>query len=49
MMSRVLIYGARQIVKVTRNSDEKFLCGKDMHDIGIIKSNTIGLSLMIEK
>ena len=49
MMSRTLIYGARQIVTVTRSSDEKFLCGKDMHDIGVIKSDTVGLSLMIEK
>lgn len=49
MMSRTLIYGARQIVTVTRSNDEKLLCGKDMHNIGIIKSNEVGLSLMIEK
>jgi hypothetical protein len=49
MMLRTLIHGARQIVTVTRNSNEKFLCGKDMHNIGIIKADTVGLSLMIEK
>ena len=48
-MLRTLIYGARQIVTVTRNRDEKVLCGKDMNNIGSIKSNEIGLSLMIEK
>jgi hypothetical protein len=48
-MLRTLISGARQIVTVTRNSNERFLCGKDMHNIGIIKSNDGGLSLMIEK
>ncbi|CAF3677040.1 unnamed protein product [Rotaria socialis] len=48
MTLRTLIYGARQIVTVTRNNDEKFLCGKDMQAIGIIKSDTVGLSLMIE-
>ncbi len=49
MMLRTLIYGAREIVTVTRKRDEKFLCGKDMHNIGIMKSNLVGLSLMIEK
>lgn len=49
MVSRTLIYGARQIVTVTRNNQEKFLCGKDMKAIGILKSDTTGLSLMIEK
>ena len=49
MISRTLIYGARQIVTVTRNRDERFLCGKDMQAIGIIKSGAVGLSLMIEK
>jgi hypothetical protein len=48
-MSRTLIYGARQIVTVTRTNNERFLCGKDMHDIGILKSDTVGLSIMIEK
>ncbi|CAF0814620.1 unnamed protein product [Rotaria sordida] len=47
-MLRTLIYGARQIVTVTRNNNEKFLCGKDMHAIGVIKSDAGGLSLMIE-
>jgi len=49
MTLRTLIYGAKQIVTVTRSSAEKFLCGKDMHNIGIIKSDAVGLSLMIEK
>jgi hypothetical protein len=49
MTLRTLIYSAKQIVTVTRRSNEKFLCGKDMHHIGIIKSDAIGLSLMIEK
>ncbi len=49
MMLRTLIYGARQIVTVTRSKNEKILCGKDMHNIGIIKSDAGGLSLMIEK
>ena len=49
MTSRTLIYGARQIVTVTRNRNEKLLCGKNMHDIGIIKSDAVGLSLLIEK
>jgi len=49
IMLRTLIYGARQIVTVTRSSNETFLCGKDMQNIGIIKSNDAGLSLMIEK
>lgn len=49
MTLRTLIYGARQIVTVTRSNEEKYLCGKDMHNIGIIKSDTVGLSLMIEK
>ncbi|CAF3683428.1 unnamed protein product [Adineta steineri] len=48
MTLRTLIYGARQIVTVTHNNGEKMLCGKDMHNIGIIKSDTVGLSLMIE-
>ncbi len=48
-MLRTLIFGARQIVTVTRSSNEEFLCGKDMQNIGIIKSNDGGLSLMIEK
>ncbi len=48
-MSRTLIYGAKQIVTITHNRNEKFLCGKDMNNIGIIKSNEGGLSLMIEK
>ncbi|UJR20713.1 hypothetical protein I4U23_023835 [Adineta vaga] len=48
MTLRTLIYGARQIVTVTRGKNEKFLHGKDMHDIGIVKSDTIGLSVMIE-
>jgi len=47
IMLRTLIYGARQIVTVTRSSNETFLCGKDMQNIGIIKSNDAGLSLMI--
>jgi len=49
IMLRTLIHGARQIVTVTWNKDEKFLCGKDMQNIGIIKSNKDDLSLMIEK
>ena len=49
MTLRTLIYGARQIVTVTRSRNEKMLCGKDMHDIGIVKSDAVGLSLMIEK
>jgi hypothetical protein len=49
IMLRTLIYGARQIVTVTRSKNEKVLCGKDMHDIGIMKSDENGLSLMIEK
>ena len=49
MMLRTLIYGARQIVTVTHSKNEKILCGKDMHNIGIIKSDAGGLSLMIEK
>jgi hypothetical protein len=48
-MLRTLIYGAKQIVTITHSRDEKFLCGKDMHNIGIMKSNLVGLSLMIEK
>lgn len=49
MTLRTLIHGARQIVTVTRNNNEKFLCGNEMHNIGIIKSDDVGLSLMIEK
>ena len=49
MIRRVLIHGARQIVTVTRQPEEKYLCGKDMHEIGIIQSNGGGLSLVIEK
>ncbi len=49
IMLRTLIYGAKQIVTITHSRDEKFLCGKDMDNIGIMKSNLVGLSLMIEK
>ena len=48
-MLRTLIYGARQIVTVTRSRDEKLLRGKEMNNIGSIKSSGVGLSLMIEK
>lgn len=49
MTRRILIHGARQIVTVTRRREEKYLCGKDMQEIGIIKANGVGLSLLIEK
>lgn len=48
-MSITLIYGARQIVTVTKKNHELFLTGKDMQNIGIIQADQIGLSIMIEK
>lgn len=48
-MSVTLIYGARQIVTVTKKNHEKFLIGKDMHNIGIIEAEHVGLSIMIDK
>ena len=49
MIRRILIHGAQQIVTVTREKGEKFLCRRDMNEIGVLKSSQIGLSLMIEK
>ena len=49
MMRRTLIHGARQIVTVTREHGETCLRGKAMHDIGVLKSTSVGLSLVIEK
>jgi hypothetical protein len=49
MIRRVLIHGAEQIVTVTRHRGEPYLIGKDMNDIGVVQSNTHGLSVVIEK
>ena len=49
MIRRILIHGAQQIVTITRHQGEPFLIGKDMQEIGIMRSSQIGLSLVIEK